>query len=354
QSCALPCFRCQPGRAGPAGRGPCGCHLSRLRGRLSRDARGNRDRGKTLLPRRGRQAPALPRLPERGPGLHPGPGRAGCPPSGGVAMRPGGERRREGPPNGRNRTCPRLEIGSGPPISSIRAPQITEIKQANRESHTIDMTQGPDNNRPEPYFSDRQPGEGAGPGPEAPASSFGAAQGNAPGSAYPRAGSQAAPEPTPAPAGGGTGSGQAAPAGAMPGAGQSEGDQHVGEAAAGQAGDPAALEALKAELAEAQARAAATHEQLLRALAENENIRRRAQEEIAKARKFAIEAFAESLLPVIDSLELALKVEAPTVESIREGVEATLRLMVSAFEKNQLVGIDPAGQKFDPNHHQAI
>jgi molecular chaperone GrpE len=216
------------------------------------------------------------------------------------------------------------------------------------------MTQGPDNNRPEPYFSDRQPGEGAGPGPEAPASSFGAAQGNAPGSAYPRAGSQAAPEPTPAPAGGGTGSGQAAPAGAMPGAGQSEGDQPVGEAAAGQAGDPAALEALKAELAEAQARAAATHEQLLRALAENENIRRRAQEEIAKARKFAIEAFAESLLPVIDSLELALKVEAPTVESIREGVEATLRLMVSAFEKNQLVGIDPAGQKFDPNHHQAI
>src|SRR5690606_7602414 len=185
----------------------------------------------------------------------------------------------------RNRTCPRLEIGSGPPISSIRAPQITEIKQANRESHTIDMTQGPDNNRPEPYFSDRQPGDGAGPGPEAPASSFGAAQGNAPGSAYPRAGSQAAPD------------------GAMPGARHCQGDQSGGEAAAGQAGDRAALEALKAELAEAQARAAATHEQLLRALAENENIRRRAQEEIAKARKFAIEAFAESLLPVIDSLE---------------------------------------------------
>lgn len=232
------------------------------------------------------------------------------------------------------------------------------------------MTQGPDNNRPEPYFSDRQPGGGARPGSGAPGSPAGSAGGAAPG---PGPGGPSGPRPGPAAAsaspgeraGTGAARGPAGPAeNVSPSAGP-EGRQAPGDGGApGPAGneprpaggepDPAGIEALEAELAEAQAKAAATHEQLLRALADNENLRRRTQEEILKARKFAIEAFAESLLPVIDSLELALKVEAPTVEAIREGVEATLRLMVSAFEKNQLVGIDPAGQKFDPNHHQAI
>lgn len=107
-------------------------------------------------------------------------------------------------------------------------------------------------------------------------------------------------------------------------------------------------------LADAQARAAENHDLYVRAVAEMENVRRRAQEDVAKAHKYAIESFAESLLPVRDSLEMALKADAPSVESIREGVESTLRLLASVFEKNRLLEIDPVGQKFDPNRHQAI
>jgi molecular chaperone GrpE len=106
--------------------------------------------------------------------------------------------------------------------------------------------------------------------------------------------------------------------------------------------------------AEAERKLAETHERYLRAVAEVENVRRRAQEEVARAHKFGIEAFAESLLPVKDSLELALAADAPDIENMKEGVSATLRLLSSAFEKNRLVEIDPQGQKFDPNLHQAI
>lgn len=112
--------------------------------------------------------------------------------------------------------------------------------------------------------------------------------------------------------------------------------------------DPVAqIAALQASLAEAK-------ERHLRAVAEMENVRRRASEDVSKAHKFSIESFAESLIPVKDSLEMALTVEAPTVESLKEGVEATLRQLTGSFEKNQLVEIDPLGQKFDPNQHQAI
>jgi molecular chaperone GrpE len=124
---------------------------------------------------------------------------------------------------------------------------------------------------------------------------------------------------------------------------------------------PEAGEALQAgapdlaqQLAEAQAKAAEHYDLYVRAHAEMDNVRRRAQEDVSRAHKYAIEAFAEDLLPVRDSLEMALKADAPTVESIREGVEATLKLMASVFEKNKLLAIDPAGQKFDPNRHQAI
>jgi len=110
----------------------------------------------------------------------------------------------------------------------------------------------------------------------------------------------------------------------------------------------------QARIAEAERKLADTHERYLRAVAEVENVRRRSQEEVARAQKFGIEAFAESLLPVKDSLELALAADAPDVENMKEGVSATLRLLSSAFEKNRLVEIDPAGQKFDPNLHQAI
>ena len=107
-------------------------------------------------------------------------------------------------------------------------------------------------------------------------------------------------------------------------------------------------------LAEAEAKAAEHFEAFARARAEMENIRKRAQDDVAKAHKYGIESFAESLLPVKDSLEMALKADAPSIESLREGVEATLRLLVTVFERNKLIEIDPAGQKFDPNLHQAI
>ncbi len=77
-------------------------------------------------------------------------------------------------------------------------------------------------------------------------------------------------------------------------------------------------------------------------------------DEVAKAHKFAIESFAEALVPVVDSLEKALEIKDATAPQMREGVELTLRQLRSAFEKNALAQIDPAGQKFDPHFHQAI
>lgn len=105
------------------------------------------------------------------------------------------------------------------------------------------------------------------------------------------------------------------------------------------------LEAKHAELADAY----------LRAKAESENTRRRADDEIAKARKFAVESFADSLLPVKDSLEAAIAIPAATPEQLLEGVHATLRQLAAALERNKVIEINPAaGAKFDPHHHQAI
>ncbi|MDR2365467.1 MAG: nucleotide exchange factor GrpE, partial [Zoogloeaceae bacterium] len=92
----------------------------------------------------------------------------------------------------------------------------------------------------------------------------------------------------------------------------------------------------------------------LRARAENENIRRRAQEDIAKAHKFSIEKFAGELLAVKDSLEAALASEKQTADDLRGGVELTLKQLASAFEKSGLKEISPLGEKFDPHLHQAI
>ena len=92
----------------------------------------------------------------------------------------------------------------------------------------------------------------------------------------------------------------------------------------------------------------------LRAKAETENVRRRAQEDIAKAAKFAVEKFAGELLAVKDSLEAALATETPSVESLKSGSELTLKQLVAAFEKSNLREINPLGEKFDPNVHQAI
>jgi molecular chaperone GrpE len=96
-------------------------------------------------------------------------------------------------------------------------------------------------------------------------------------------------------------------------------------------------------------------EQFLRAKAEAENVRRRAEEDMSKARKFAVESFAESLLPVTDSLEAGLAIQEATREQLREGSEATLKQLKSALERHKVVQIDPAvGTKFDPHQHQAI
>jgi molecular chaperone GrpE len=112
---------------------------------------------------------------------------------------------------------------------------------------------------------------------------------------------------------------------------------------------------LEEQLSATEAKLAEMHDAFMRAKADAENIRRRAQEDVSKAHKFAIENFAESLLPVRDSLEMALKVESPTVESIKEGVEMTLKQLNAAFERNKLVEVMPQpGEKLDPNKHQAV
>ncbi|MGN8081199.1 nucleotide exchange factor GrpE [Variovorax sp. 22077] len=116
-----------------------------------------------------------------------------------------------------------------------------------------------------------------------------------------------------------------------------------------------ALAAAQAELAALQAKNAELADQYLRAQADVQNARRRADEEVSKARKFAVEAFAESLLPVTDSLEAGLAVKDATPEQIREGAEATLRQLKSALERNKVIEVAPApGTKFDPHQHQAI
>jgi len=115
------------------------------------------------------------------------------------------------------------------------------------------------------------------------------------------------------------------------------------------------LARLQGELAELKAKSAELADQFLRAKAEAENARRRAEDEVAKARKFGIESFAESLLPVADSLEAGLAIKDATPEQIREGAEATLRQLSAALERNKVLAINPpAGSKFDPHLHQAI
>ncbi|OFZ87115.1 MAG: nucleotide exchange factor GrpE [Betaproteobacteria bacterium RBG_16_66_20] len=108
-------------------------------------------------------------------------------------------------------------------------------------------------------------------------------------------------------------------------------------------------------LAEAQARIDEQRDAWMRALAEAENVRKRAQADVAAAHKFAIERFAESLLPVMDSLEAALGAAAGSPQALRDGVELTLRQLKAAFQKANLAEIIPvAGERFDPHRHQAM
>lgn len=92
----------------------------------------------------------------------------------------------------------------------------------------------------------------------------------------------------------------------------------------------------------------------LRAVADSDNIRKRAQTEVSNAHKFALESFAAELLPVKDSLEAALASENVTVESLKTGDELTLKQLRSALEKFNVTEVNPVGQKFDPHRHQAM
>ena len=109
-------------------------------------------------------------------------------------------------------------------------------------------------------------------------------------------------------------------------------------------------EALRA----AELKAEEHHDAWLRAKAETENVRRRAAEDVAKAHKYAGEKFAQAMLPVKDSLEAALATDNATLESLREGVELTLRQLESAFSGAQIREENPLNARFDPNVHQAI
>jgi len=112
---------------------------------------------------------------------------------------------------------------------------------------------------------------------------------------------------------------------------------------------------LEAMLRQAELNAQEHHDAWLRAKAETENVRRRAVEDVEKARKFAVDKFAGELLPVQDTLDAALSTgETASLDKIKEGVELTLKQLAGVFEKNGISEINPLGEKFDPNYHQAI
>ncbi|MFM9155511.1 MAG: nucleotide exchange factor GrpE [Polynucleobacter victoriensis] len=107
------------------------------------------------------------------------------------------------------------------------------------------------------------------------------------------------------------------------------------------------ITALEAQIQEHQ-------DQFLRAKAEVENARRRSMEEVAKAHKFEIVGFAENLLRVLDSLNAALTESGSDSAKMKEGIELTLKQLISALEKGRVIEINPIGEKFDPHRHQAI
>lgn len=119
--------------------------------------------------------------------------------------------------------------------------------------------------------------------------------------------------------------------------------------------EPEGAEAsLEDQLAAATAKAAENFDLYVRAVAEMENVRRRAAEDVSKAQKFSIEKFAKNLLPVMDSLEKAIEMTAEIEGPMREGILATHRQLVHALEMSGLTVIDPKDAKFDPNTQQAI
>jgi len=133
-------------------------------------------------------------------------------------------------------------------------------------------------------------------------------------------------------------------------------DEQAQPASAGQpaAGQPESMPSQETLLKQAELAAQEHHDAWLRAKADADNIRKRAQTDIANAHKYAIENFSTELLAVKDSLEAALAASNATAESLKSGVELTLKQLNSVFEKFRVAEINPAGQKFDPHRHQAI
>ncbi len=116
-------------------------------------------------------------------------------------------------------------------------------------------------------------------------------------------------------------------------------------------------ENLQADLEKAQAALVEAEEQVLRAKADAQNVRRRAEQDVEKAHKFALERFTNELLPVVDSLERAIESaqsDDAAVESIRQGVDMTLNMMMAALKKFNVETVSPEGEPFDPQHHQAM
>ncbi len=127
------------------------------------------------------------------------------------------------------------------------------------------------------------------------------------------------------------------------------------DAANGETAAKEATPSLEEELRQAELLAQEHHDAWLRAKAETENVRRRGAEDAEKARKFAVDKFAGELLAVKDSLEAALATgDAVSLDSLKSGVDLTLKQLAGVFEKNSITEVDPLGAKFDPNVHQAI
>lgn len=120
------------------------------------------------------------------------------------------------------------------------------------------------------------------------------------------------------------------------------------------AGAAEIMPSLEALLKKAELDAQEHHDAWLRAKAEADNVRKRAQAEVTNAHKFAVESFASELLAVKDSLEAALAAESVTADSLKSGVELTLKQLKAVFDKFNVAEINPAGEKFDPHQHQAI
>lgn len=150
---------------------------------------------------------------------------------------------------------------------------------------------------------------------------------------------------------------ESTPGGVTPESAEAAGTEEATAASSAPApGSADELELMRQERDSARDQAQQNHDRFLREAAELQNLRKRAVEREEKARKFAVDRFAGDLLNVKDSLEMGLSAAAsePTVESLKEGMEATLRQLEQAFEKASLTVIEPEGEAFDPRQHEAM